>query len=101
MKERIAYDMDILGYADVVTNKEEDRRRLLITDVTPLQSNDGAVWAYRVGTRSLGSGKTARCTIKKDVYENNILSAGEIIYAAELFKNKSGFWYLLSYIKEE
>lgn len=101
MKERIAYDMDVLGYADVVTNKEEDRRRLLITDVVPLSSNDGTLWSYRIGTKSLGSGKTARLTVKKDVFEKNKIAAGDIIYAAELFKNKSGYWYLLSYTKEE
>lgn len=101
MKERIAYDMDVLGYADVVTNKEEDRRRLLITDVVPLSSNDGTLWSYRIGTKSLGSGKTARLTVKKDVFEKNKIASGDIIYAAELFKNKSGYWYLLSYTKEE
>lgn len=101
MKERIAYDMDVLGYADVVTNKEEDRRRLLITDVVPLSSNDGTLWSYRIGTKSLGSGKTARLTVKKDVFEKNKIVSGDIIYAAELFKNKSGYWYLLSYSKEE
>lgn len=101
MKERIAYDMDVLGYADVVTNKEEDRRRLLITDVVPLSSNDGTLWSYRIGTKSLGSGKTARLTVKKDVFEKNKIVSGDIIYAAELFKNKSGYWYLLSYTKEE
>ena len=101
MKERIAYDMEVLGYADVVTGKEQDRRRLLITDITPLSGNDKAIWAYRVGTKSLGSGKTARLTVKKDVFEKNKITAGNIIYAAELFKNKAGYWYLLSYTKEE
>ena len=53
MKQQIQYSIDILGYADVVTNREEDRRRLLITDVVPLSSAGGEVWSYRVGTRSL------------------------------------------------
>lgn len=100
MKERIQYSMEILGYADVVTNKEEDRRRLLITDVNPLSDASGNIWSYRIGTRSLGSGKTARLTVKTNIYAKNPINAGDIIYAAELYKNQTGYWYLLAYNKE-
>lgn len=100
MKQQIQYSMDILGYADVVTNREEDRRRLLITDVVPLSSASGDVWSYRVGTRSLGSGKTARLTVKANIYDKKPIKAGDIIYAADLYKNQTGYWYLLAYNKE-
>lgn len=100
MKEQIQYCMDILGYADVATNREEDRRRLLITDVIPLSGTSGGIWSYRVGTRSLGSGKTARLTIKADVFDKTPIKAGDIIFAADLYKNKTGYWYLLAYKKE-
>ena len=92
--------MEILGYADVVTNKEEDRRRLLITDVNAMSDTSGNVWSYRVGTRSLGSGKTARLTVKTNIFVKNPISPGDIIYAAELYKNQTGYWYLLAYNKE-
>lgn len=100
MTERIKYSISVLGYADVVTNREEDRRRLLITDVSPLSDSIGNVWSYRIGTRSLGSGKTARLTVKANVYNENPIQSGDIIYAAELYKNKTGYWYLLNYNKE-
>lgn len=100
MKQQIQYSMDILGHADVVTNREEDRRRLLITDVVPLSSAGGEVWSYRVGTRSLGSGKTARLTVKANIYEKKPIKAGDIIYAADLYKNQTGYWYLIAYNKE-
>ena len=100
MKQRIQYSMDVLGYADVVTNKEEDRRRLLVTDKTPLSDASGNIWSYRIGTKSLGSGKTARLTVKANVYEKKPIIAGDVIYAAELYKNPSGYWYLLAYNKE-
>lgn len=100
MKQQIQYSMDILGYADVVTNREEDRRRLLITDVVPLSSASGELWSYRVGTRSLGSGKTARLTVKANIYDKKPIKAGDIIYAADLYKNQTGYWYLLAYNKE-
>ena len=99
MKERIKYSMDVLGYADVATGKEEDRRRLLITDITPV--GQGEVWAYRLGTKSLGTGKTARLTLKTDLFKQNPISAGNVIYAAELYKNKTGYWYLVDYKIEE
>ena len=99
MKERINYSMDVLGYADVATGKEEDRRRLLITDVTPVGKDE--IWAYRLGTKSLGTGKTARLTLTIDLYKQNPISAGNVIYAAELYKNKTGYWYLVDYKIEE
>lgn len=100
MRQRIQWSNEILGYTDVATGKECDRKRLVITDVTTLNDTNGNIWSYRVGTRSLGSGKTARLTIKKDIFEKKRLQQGDIIYAAELFKNKTGYWYLLSYDKE-
>ncbi len=100
MRQMIGYSIDILGYADVVTNREVDRRRLLITDVSPVGDSNGKPWAYRIGTRSLGSGKIARLTVKTALYDKNPIKAGDIIYAANLYKNNSGYWYLLEYKKE-
>ena len=97
MKQRIDYTMEILGYTDVVTGKECDRRRLLITDCIAIPDKQGKIWAYRIGTRSLGSGKTARLTVRDNVYQANPLAVGDIIYAAELFKNQNGYWYLIKY----
>lgn len=100
LKQKLKFSMDILGYADVVTNKEEDRRRLLITDTTPLESNNGGIWAYRIGTQSLGTGKTARLTVRSNIFNSAPFNSGDILYATELWKNNSGYWYLLSYQKE-
>lgn len=100
MKEQIQYCMEVLGYADVVTSREADRRRLLVTDVLPMNGTNGETWSYRIGTKSLGSGKTARLTIRTDVFKKNRIKQGDIIYAASLYKNQSGYWYLLDYQKE-
>ena len=97
MKQKIDYTMEILGYTDVVTGKECDRRRLLITDCIALPDKQGKIWAYRIGTRSLGSGKTARLTVRENVYQAKPLAVGDIIFAAELFKNQGGYWYLIKY----
>lgn len=99
MRIKIQNSLDILGYCDVRTGKEEDRRRLLVTDVFQLKNN-GGVWAYRLATKSLGSGKTARVTVKSDLYNFRPINQGDIIYATDLYKNKAGYWYLSEYTKE-
>lgn len=96
MKVKIQNCVDILGYCDIRTGKEEDRRRLLVTEVFPLKTN-GALWAYRLATKSLGSGKTARVTVEADLYNRRPINEGDIIYAAELYKNKAGYWYISDY----
>lgn len=99
MRLKIKNSIDILGYCDIRTQKEEDRRRLLVTDLIPLKNN-GNLWAYRVGTKSLGSGKTARVTVRADVFNLNPFDKGEIIKATDIYKNKAGFWYLSAYTVE-
>lgn len=96
MRVKIQNCVDILGYCDIRTGKEEDRRRLLVTEVFPLKTN-GALWAYRLATKSLGSGKTARVTVEADLYNRRPINEGDIIYAAELYKNKAGYWYISDY----
>ena len=100
MKVKIQNCVDILGYCDIRTGKEEDRRRLLITEVFPLKTN-GVLWAYRLSTKSLGSGKTARVTVKADLYNLRPINESDIIYAAELYKNKAGYWYISNYSIEQ
>ena len=100
IREQIQNCVDILGYCDVVTGRPEDRKRLLITESVPLIGRDSKPWAYRIGTRSVGTGKQARLTVRTNVMEKKKLSPGDIIHAAQLFKNAAGYWYLLSYDKE-
>ena len=99
MRTKVQNSIEILGYCDVRTGKECDRKRLLITDLFELKS-DAGTWAYRLSTKSLGSGKTARITVKTDVYEHTPINKGDIIYVHDLYKNKAGYWYLTNYIVE-
>lgn len=96
MRVKIQNSLDILGYCDVQTGREEDRRKLLITELFPLKTN-GVLWAYRLSTKSLGSGKTARVTVKADIYNRRPINKGDIVYAAELYKNNAGYWYISNY----
>ena len=98
MKNKIQTQLELMGYIDLTTKKPEDRRKLLITDVFPLVSKkDNNIWGYAVQTRSIGSGKAARLTIRSYRYKKNPIKRFDIIQAKELGKNKSGYWYLLDY----
>lgn len=95
---KCANQQEILGYIDLTTNKEEDRRKLLITKVVPLISKDnGNPWGYALFTKSVGSGKTNRLTLKSKLYNNKPVKAMDIIYAKRVDKNNSGYWYLWDY----
>ena len=98
LKCKIQNQIELMGYIDLTTNKKEDRRKLLITDVFPLSSKkDDTVWGYAAQTRSIGSGKVSRLTIRSSVYAKTPVKRFDIIYAKELEKNRSGYWYLLDY----
>ena len=98
LKCKIQNQIELMGYIDLTTNKKEDRRKLLIADVFPLSSKkDNTIWGYAVQTRSVGSGKASRLTIRSSVYAKAPIKRFDIIYAKELEKNRSGYWYLLDY----
>lgn len=89
--------LDILGYIELTTNKEEDRRKLIITDCVPLKGkNGGDVWGYAVFTRSIGSGKTARLTLRARQFSAKPIKKSDIIYAKNVAKERD-YWYLYDY----
>lgn len=98
---KIQNQKDYLGYVDLTTNKDEDRRKLFIMDVRPMVSKTGrsagSIWGYAVFTRSLGSGKQLRFTIKTDLFDRLPVQKGEVIYADKAYVNKSGYYYLDEY----
>lgn len=95
---KCANQQEILGYVDLTTNREDDRRKLLITKVVPLISKgSGEPWAYALFTKSVGSGKSSRLTLKTNLYNNKPVKAMDIVYAKRVEKNKSGYWYLWDY----
>lgn len=98
MRVKIQNSLDILGYVDVATGKEEDRKRLLVMDCQPLvDKRNGTIWSYRLSTRSLGSGKTARVSVYAKLYDDSPIKSGNIIYVKSVKKNNAGYWYLYDY----
>lgn len=69
---KIENQQEILGYVDIRTGKEEDRRLVLVSDFRPLLSKDtGKPWGYACFTQSLGSGKRIRLTLRSRQYDQN------------------------------
>lgn len=99
-KERIKYQKEMLGFVNLTTNKKEDIRKLIITNVFPLNGQwSDEPWAYRIQTKSVGTGKSAYLTVKPFIYKENPLEKMDIIYASQLDKNNKGYWYLWEYKK--
>ena len=80
--------IDIMGYAGYSSGKEEDRRKLYVTEVWPLKSKTtGKPWAHAVTTVSIGSGKNGRLTVRENIFNANPLHEGDLIYCESYYKD--------------
>lgn len=95
-KSKIHAQMELMGYVDITTGDEADRRKLLVLDTFDLKGPRG-VWGVAVTTRSIGTGKEARLTVRKELYDRHPIKKLDVIYGAALSKNKAGYWYLNDY----
>jgi len=98
IKEKINTQKEYLGFVNLTTGKEEDKRKLLVLDVKPLVSQKyNKIWAYAIDEISIGSGKKNRLTIWSNKYEKKPLQVNDILYAYKVEKNDKGYWYLQDY----
>lgn len=98
--EKIRTQAELLGYIDLTTGRAEDRRKLIITELTPLKNKTtGKTWAYALSTRSVGSGKTARLTVQSGTFNKVPFDKNDIVYAQAVHKNRNGYWMLDTYRK--
>jgi len=98
IKEKMNTQTEYLGFANLTTGREEDKRKLLVLNVKPLVSQkDNRVWAYAIDEISIGSGKKNRLTIWANKFERKPLQANDILYAYKVEKNDKGYWYLQDY----
>ncbi len=71
---------DVMGYIGYVSGKEEDRRKLYVTEVRPLhRKKDNKLFGYSVFTKSIGSGKESRFTVFCRVFDKDPIKEGDII----------------------
>lgn len=72
---------DVMGYIGYVSGKDEDRRKLYVTDAKPLyRKKDGKQFGYSIFTKSIGSGKESRFTVYNRVFDRDPIKTGDIIY---------------------
>lgn len=100
-KEQMATHKEYLGFINIKSNKEEDRRKIFVQSISPMvskfENNSDQVWGYLIRTTSLGSGKSATLTVYSGVYKKRPFNVGSVLYATSMFKNKKGYWYLQEY----
>lgn len=83
---------EAMGYAGYVSGKEEDRRKLYISDIHPLnRKRDGKQFGYSFITKSIGSGKEARFSVFNDVYNRVPVREGDIILCKGYIKEGQYF----------
>ena len=90
---------DIMGYIGYVSGKDEDRRKLYITDITPLKrKKDGKKWGYSFYTKSIGSGIESRFTVVDNVYARDPVKKGDIILCQAY--ERDGKYFKLKYYQK-
>ena len=68
------------GYVGYTTGREEDRRKLFITDLKPLKrKRDGKQFGYSFYTKSIGSGIESRFTVFNTAFNRDPVVVGDII----------------------
>lgn len=100
-KVKAANQKEYLGYIDLVTGREEDRRKLYIMDYYEIMNKWGGkgVWKVRIKTRSIGSGKEATLSLSPALVNRNPIKEGSVIEVKEewLALEKGQYWVLHKY----
>ena len=102
-KEKILTQIEYYGYIDMNTgdNSIEERTKLIVLENIPLRKKkDNSIWAYKILTQSIGSGKHGEFTILGSCYKNKPIKQYDIIKAKKYFKkeyNGKIYWYLGDY----
>jgi len=82
---------DVMGYIGYVSGKDEDRRKLYVTEVKPLhRKKDGKLFG--------GSGKESRFTVFCRVFDKDPIKEGDIIYCTG-FERDGQYFQLTSFRK--
>lgn len=90
---------DVMGYIGYVSGKEEDRRKLYVTEVKPLhRKSDNKRFGYSIFTKSIGSGKESRFTVFSKIYDKDPIKEGDIIYCQN-YERDGQYYKLTAYSK--
>lgn len=100
-KQIIEVQEEYLNYVDLITNNPDDRTKLFVHDVHPLvsqYSKNKEPWGYAIFTRSIGTGKEGRITVRSNIYNRNPISKSSVIQLNrnDLYKDKN-YWNAVRY----
>lgn len=91
--------VESMGHIGYVSGKEEDRRKLYITNIFPVcRKKDGKQFGYSILTKSIGSGKESRFTVFNRVYDKNPIKKDDMIYCKS-FERDGQYFTLTDYNK--
>lgn len=91
--------VETMGYVGYISGKEEDRRKLYITNIFPVcRKKDGKQFGYSILTKSIGSGKESRFTVFNRIYDKNPIKKDDIIYCKS-FERDGQYYTLTDYNK--
>lgn len=77
---KVRHFKDAMGYIGYVSGKDEDRRKLYVIDIFPLnRKRDGKQFGYSIITKSIGSGKESRFTVFNRLYDKLPIHKDDII----------------------
>ena len=72
---------EVMGYAGYVSGLQEDRKKLYVSDIKPLnRKKDGVQFGYSIITKSVGSGKESRFTVFNRVFQREPIKKGDVVF---------------------
>lgn len=99
-KEKIATQKEYLGYINLYTGIESDRRKLIVTEkrtmVSKFEKDKGEPWAVIIKTQSIGSGIKGSFTIPYNIYKKEPFDEMAVIYCDD-WERKRGYNYMKKY----
>lgn len=100
-KDRIAWQKEFLGYINLTTGLDEDRKKLFITSMRPIIAKKGRsagkAWCRIITTHSLGRGIDGEWWVLEGTYQKYYrFNEGDIIIAGkvrpEKYQDKKQWW---------
>lgn len=99
-KEKISTQKEYLGYINLYTGVESDRRKLIVTEkrtmVSKFEKDKGEPWAVIIKTQSIGSGIKGSFTIPYNIYKKEPFDEMAVIYCDD-WERKRGYNYMKKY----
>lgn len=99
-RSMIATQQKYLGALAIPTGKEEDRKRIFVNAVFPLnRKSDGKLFGYKILYTSIGSGVSNSMAIFCERFNKTPVSSGDILLCKAYTKDKKGYFRMLDYEK--